>query len=126
MPVAHLVQVNAHLVGGAQPLSRGTAEGRGGTVLFIAHVPTVVFAVAQPARRDAHFVGALEVAGAAGDGRACVVLIGAVLAVRMAVTLPLVWYAETVGLALELVVVAKARTSSGCRSQSRTLNSEHH
>lgn len=40
-------------------------------------------------------------------------LIGSVLAVEMAVTFPLLRYAESVGLALELVVVAQARARSG-------------
>lgn len=113
MAVAQLVQVDAHHVCGAQPLARRTAKWRCGAVLFIAHVPTVVVAVAQPGRWDALLVGTLEVVRLAGDGRAGVVLVGSIFTVRVAVTLPIAWYAETVALALELIVVAEARTSGG-------------
>lgn len=116
MAVAHLVHVNAQLVGGAQPLVGGTAKWRGGAVLFIAHVPAVVVAVTQPACWDALLVGALEIVGSAGDGRTGVVFVRSIFTVRMAITLPLIWYAETVVLALELVIVAEAWTSSGWRS----------
>lgn len=40
-------------------------------------------------------------------------LVRSIFTVRVAVTLPIAWYAETVALALELIVVAEARTSGG-------------
>lgn len=55
----------------------------------------------------------MEIVGSAGDGRAGVVFVGSILTVRMAVTLPLIWYAETIGLALELVIMAEAWNLSG-------------
>lgn len=117
MAVAHFVQVNAQLVGGAQPLVGGTAKWRGGAVLFIAHVPAVVVAVTQPACWDALLVGTLEIVGCAGDGRTGVVFVRSIFTVWMAITFPLVWYAETVVLALELVIVTEAWTSSGWRGR---------
>lgn len=117
MAVAHLVQVDAHRVCGAQPLARRTAKWRCGAVLFIAHVPTVVVAVAQPAQWDALLVGTLEVVRLAGDGRAGVVLVGSIFTVRVAVALPIARYAETVALALELIVVAESRTSGGWKGR---------
>lgn len=44
----------------------------------------------------------------------------------MAVTLPFTWYAETVCLALELLIVAEARTSSGTVSFIRMVPAVKH
>lgn len=121
LTVANLVQIDAYLVSGAQPLSRGTAEGRGGAVLLIAHIPAVILPITHPACWNAHLVGTLEIVRPAGDSWTPVVFIRSILTVRMAVTLPFNWYTETVRLALELVVMAKAWTSSGCRCQNKLL-----
>jgi len=121
LAIAHLVQLNAELVGGALPLSRGATKWRGGAVLLITRVPAVVVAVTQPARRDADLVGALEVIGSAGDRWAGVVFVRCILTVCVAVTLPHIGHAETIGLALELVVVAEARTSSGWRTEEQHI-----
>lgn len=103
-------------------MTRGTSKRRGGAVLLVTHVPAVIIAVTQPAGRDTHFVGTLEVVGSAGDRWARVVFIRCILAVWVAVTLPLVWYAEAVSLALELIVVAQAWTSSGWWGGTDSLN----
>lgn len=121
LTIANFVQINAHLVSGAQPLSRGTAEGRGGAVLLVTHISTVILTITQPACWNTHLVGTLEIAGPAGDSWTLVVLIRSILTVWMAVTLPFVWYAQTICLALELVVMAKAWTSSGCGYQMKSV-----
>lgn len=69
----------------------------------------------HPARRDAVAVGALEIVDVACYRRARVVFVRAVLAVVVPVTLPLVGHAQAVRLALELIIVAEARSSRGCR-----------
>lgn len=93
----------------------GTPERRCGAVLFIAHVPAVVLSVTQPGQWDANLVGTLEKAGLTGDRRARVVFVRSVVTVFPAITLPVAGYAETVSLALKLVTVAEARTSSRWR-----------
>lgn len=122
LTVAYFVQVYAHLVSGTQPLSRRTTKRRGGAVLFVAHVPAVIFTIAHPLWRDAHLVGTLEVVGLAGGRWAGVVFIRAVLTVWMAVTLPSARYAEPVRLALEFSVVAEAWTYGGCRGSKHTTS----
>lgn len=49
LAIAQLVKVDAHLVGGAQPLLRRAAKWRRWAVRFIAHVPAVIVTVADPA-----------------------------------------------------------------------------
>lgn len=117
LSVAHFVQINAQLFSGTLPLVRWTAKWRSGAVLFITHVQAVIVTIALPACWDAQLIGTLEIVGFAGDRGARVVLIWSILTVRMAVTLPLVWYAETIILALKLIIMAEAWTSSGWRGR---------
>ena len=112
--VAHRCHGNAHPVGGTQPLVGGASEGRRGAVLLVAHVQAVVVTVAEPSRPDADLVvGALDVAGPAGERRAGVVFVGAILAVGVAVALPRARDAGAVRLALEFVIVAQPRHARG-------------
>lgn len=112
--VAHRGEVDAHAMAGTLPLPAGTAEGRSGTVPFVAQVAAVVVAVADPAAQHAVAVVAAEEGGGAGAGGAGVVLVAAVLAVGVAVALPVGRDAAAVRLALELaLVVAHAGRPGG-------------
>lgn len=103
--VAHSGQVDAQAVAGALPLPAWAPEGGRGAVSLVAHVPAVVVAVANPAAQHAVPVVAAEERGGAGTRRAGVVLIAAVLAVCVAVTLPRGWDTATVRLTLEFALV---------------------
>lgn len=104
---------------GTLPLPAGTAEGRRGTVPFVAQVPAVVVAVADPAAQHAVAVVAAEEGGGAGAGGAGVVLVAAVLAVGVAIALPVGRHAAPVRLALELaLVVAHAGRPGGWDGES--------
>lgn len=104
---------------GTLPLPAGTAEGRRGTVPFVAQVPAVVVAVADPAAQHAVAVVAAEEGGGAGARGTGVVLVAAVLAVWVAVALPVGRQAAPVRLALELaLVVAHAGRPGGWDGES--------
>lgn len=67
LAIAHLLQVNAQLIGRALPLARWTAKRRRGAILFITHVQAVVVTVTKPACWDAQLVVTLEFVGFTSD-----------------------------------------------------------
>lgn len=86
--VTHCGEVYAHTVAGTLPLPAWTPERWCGTISFITHVPAVVVPIANPTAKHAVSVIATEQRGRAGARWAGVVLVTAILAVWMTVTLP--------------------------------------
>lgn len=104
--VTEEIQVDTGIVARALPLPKGTAESLGRAVLLVAHIPAVIVPVTGPRSEDAVSVVAEEVSWGAGLWDTAIVLVRAVHAVGMLVTLPGVGDAGAVALALKLVWVA--------------------
>lgn len=90
----------------ALPLPKGTAKRLGRAVLLIAHIPAVIVPITGPWSEDAVAVVTEEVSWGAGLRDTAIVLVGAVDAIGMFITLPGVGDAGTITLALKLIWVA--------------------
>lgn len=119
--VTEEIQVDTGIVARALPLPKGTAKSLGRAVLLITHIPAVIVPVTGPRSEDAVSVVTEEVSWGAGLRDTAIVLVRAVDAVGMFITLPGVRDTGAVALALKLIWVAHAGRP-GCWEKQRHMD----
>ena len=111
--VTHCTHIHTDAMAGALPLPTGTLKRLSRAVLLIAIVSTIIVPITEPVSIDAVSIFTDKMRWMAGFGGTAIVLIRSLEAVLMPITLPALWNADPIFLALEFILVAHPRRP-GC------------